>query len=86
MIFQLNGVIKSLSKLALTYENCADSLMTPLRDALLALDADNELYCGNYALIGLIQQINQASEQLAEQLSARFFSYTGSDQSTRGSL
>lgn len=86
VIFQLNGVIKSLSKLALTYENCADSLMTPLRDALLALDADNELYCGNYALIGLIQQINQASEQLAEQLSARFFSYTGSDQSTRGSL
>jgi hypothetical protein len=53
-----------------------ETLLSPVLNALQALDPDQDLYCGNSALLDLLQQIKTASEQLAEQLSARFFSYT----------
>ncbi len=80
VLFQLNGVIKSLHTLARQYENCSEALLMPLRDELLALDPDRALSSANPALLNLIQRIHQASSQLAEQLSARFFSYTDRDQ------
>lgn len=76
VLFQLEGVSKNLNKLAQRYDNVGETLLLPVRQALKALDPDRDLYCGNHALIDLLLQIRTASEQLAEQLSARFFSYT----------
>lgn len=76
LLFQLQGLQKNLLKLAARYDNAGETLLVPLRNALLALDPDRDLYCGNSALLELLQQVKTASEQLAEQISARFFSYT----------
>ncbi|WP_341304897.1 circularly permuted type 2 ATP-grasp protein [Pseudomonas sp. TMP25] len=76
VLFQLEGLNKNLSKLALRYDNVGEMLLSPVLNALQALDPDQDLYCGNSALLDLLQQIKTSSEQLSEQLSARFFSYT----------
>lgn len=76
VLFQLQGLLKNLHKLAARYDNVGEALLLPLRDALQALDPDRDLYCGNSALIDLLLQVKTASEKLSEQLSARFFSYT----------
>jgi uncharacterized alpha-E superfamily protein len=76
VLFQLEGVDKNLNKLAQRYDNVGETLLSPVLNALQALDPDQDLYCGNSALLDLLQQIKTASEQLSEQLSARFFSYT----------
>jgi hypothetical protein len=72
----LSGLLKSLRQLNQRYGDTDDAAIRPVRDALRALDPDNDLYCGNRALLKLLQQINASGEQLSEQLSARFFSYT----------
>lgn len=84
VLFQMAGILKSLDKLALTYGSCGETLLLPLKDALLALDPDDDLYCANPALISLLQRINHASGELSQQISARFFSYTASEQRGRG--
>jgi uncharacterized circularly permuted ATP-grasp superfamily protein/uncharacterized alpha-E superfamily protein len=76
LVFQLSGLLKSLRQLNQRYGDTDDAAIRPVRDALRALDPDNDLYCGNRALLKLLQQINASGEQLSEQLSARFFSYT----------
>lgn len=76
VLFQLQGLLKNLHKLAARYDNVGETLLLPLRNALQALDPDRDLYCGNSALIDLLLQVKTASEKLSEQLSARFFSYT----------
>ena len=86
VMFQLEGVSKNLDKLAQRYDNVGEALLTPVRHALQALDPDRDLYCGNHALIDLLLQIRTASERLAEQLSARFFSYTARFDEKQGPL
>ena len=76
VLFQLDGILSSLGKLAFTYGSCGELLLAPLKDELLGLDPDADLYCGNAHLIDLLQRIKQAGEQLSEQISVRFFSYT----------
>jgi uncharacterized alpha-E superfamily protein len=84
VLFQMEGISSSLNKLALRYDGCNEGLLEPLTSALLALDPDDDLYCGNAALINLLRCINNASAQLSEQLSARFFSYTGQFNAGKG--
>lgn len=76
VLFQVDGILSSLGKLAFTYGSCGELLLAPLKDELLGLDPDADLYCGNAHLIDLLQRIKQAGEQLSEQISVRFFSYT----------
>lgn len=78
LLFQLDGILGSLKKLALSYEECTDASLASLKDELLALDPDTELYCGNAPLINLLYRIKLASEALSERISVQFFSYTGS--------
>ena len=80
IIFQLDGILKSLEKITLSYGSCGEKQLAPLRAELLALAPDTELYCGNANLIGLLSRIQIASAVMSEQVSVQFFSYTGSDQ------
>ncbi|MDP2245692.1 circularly permuted type 2 ATP-grasp protein [Pseudomonas sp.] len=86
VLFQIAGILKSLAKLALTYGSCGETLLLPLKTALLALDPDEDLYCANPALISLLQRINHASVELSQQISARFFSYTASEHQGKGAV
>ncbi|WP_298182926.1 circularly permuted type 2 ATP-grasp protein [uncultured Pseudomonas sp.] len=86
LLFQLDGLNKNLNKLAQRYDSAGETLLLPVQHALQALDPDRDLYCGNSALLDLLQQIKTASEQLSEQLSARFFSYTAGFDGKQGAL
>jgi uncharacterized alpha-E superfamily protein len=78
ILFQLEGVLKSLAKISLTYGACGEEELELLRNELVALDPDTDLYCGNAHLIDLLYRIQVASAQMSERVSVQFFSYTGS--------
>ena len=80
ILFQLDGILKTLKKVALTYGPCGEKQLGPLKDELLALAPDTDLYCGNVHLIDLLSRIQLASEEISEQISVQFFSYTGNHQ------
>ena len=80
IVFQLDGILKSLEKITLSYGPCGEKQLAPLRAELLALAPDTDLYCGNAHLIGLLSRIQLASAVMSEQVSVQFFSYTGGDQ------
>jgi uncharacterized alpha-E superfamily protein len=80
ILFQLNGILKSLRKITLTYGSCGEKLMEPLKEELLALAPDNDLYCGNAHLKNLLSRIQMASAVMSEKISVQFFSYTGSSE------
>ena len=80
ILFQVDGIIKSLQKIAVTYGSCGEKELTPLREELLALVPETDLYCGNAHVIDLLSRLQLASEQTSEQISVRFFSYTGEQQ------
>lgn len=82
LLFQLDGLVGSLQKLSERHGDCGLSLLTPLLTQLQGLDVDAELYCANPRLLALLARIQQASGQLSEQLSVRFFSYTATAPST----
>jgi len=48
-----------------------------VRDKLVQVNVDTDLYCGNEQLIGLLSNIWSASATISEQISVQFFSYTG---------
>ena len=77
ILFQLEGVLKSLEKIALTYGPCGAEELERLKDELLRLDPDTDLTCGNGHLADLLYRIQRASAELSEQVSVQFFSYTG---------
>jgi uncharacterized alpha-E superfamily protein len=83
ILFQLNGIVQSLQKIARTYGPCGEEQLAPLKDELLALTPDTDLYGGNARLIDLLSRIQAASEALSERISVQFFSYTG-NQPARG--
>ncbi len=78
--FQLEGVLKSLAKISLTYGPCGEEELELLKQELLLLKPDTDLYCGNAQLIDLLYRIQVASAQMSEQVSVQFFSYTGTRQ------
>jgi len=80
ILFQLDGILNSLKKIALTYGPCGEKQLGPLKDELLALAPDTDLYCGNAHLIDLLSRIQIASAGMSEQISVQFFSYTGTHQ------
>jgi uncharacterized circularly permuted ATP-grasp superfamily protein/uncharacterized alpha-E superfamily protein len=80
VVFQLDGLLGALKKLALTHGACGEQLLTPLRDELMALDPDADFGSGNATLTALLKRIQAASAALYEQLSVQFFSYTGKGQ------
>ena len=77
ILFQLNGILSGLEKIAHTYGSCGEEEMAPLKDELLALAPETDLYCGNAHLIDLLERINEASGAMAEHIGLQFFSYTG---------
>ena len=76
ILFQLDGILGALRKIAQTHGDCGEHLLAPLRDALAALDPDQDFNQGNATLSALLQRIGQASVALSEQISVQFFSYT----------
>ncbi|MDB5869498.1 MAG: hypothetical protein JWP96_1830 [Polaromonas sp.] len=84
VLFQLNGILKSLKKLALTYGASGQERLLPLKVELLGLVPETDLYCGNARLINLLYRIKAASEAISEEISVQFFSYTGPQQNRTG--
>ncbi|MEB0011643.1 circularly permuted type 2 ATP-grasp protein [Glaciimonas sp. Gout2] len=80
ILFQLEGILKSLRKIAVTYGPCGAERLIPLKDELLTLAPETDLYCGNAHLIDLLHRMQVASEAMSEQISVKFFSYTDSYQ------
>ena len=80
ILFQLDGILKSLKKIALAYGSFGEKQLAPLKDELLALAPDTNLYSGNAHLIDLLSRIQVASAVVSEQISVQFFSYTGNHQ------
>ncbi len=80
VLFQIDGILKGLAVLAPSYGPCGQDRFMPLKEDLLALVPDTDLYCGNVRLIDLLGRIKSASEALSEQISVQFFSYTGKPQ------
>ena len=81
ILFQLDGIVQSLQKIARTYGPCGEEQLAPLKDELLALAPDTDLYGGNARLIDLLSRIQVASEAMSERISVQFFSYTGNQPS-----
>lgn len=77
ILFQLEGVLKSLTKISLTYGPCGEQELALLRNELVSLAPDTDLYCGNARLIDLLHRIRVASAEMSERVSVQFFSYTG---------
>jgi uncharacterized circularly permuted ATP-grasp superfamily protein/uncharacterized alpha-E superfamily protein len=83
ILFQLNGIVQSLQKIARTYGPCGEEQLAPLKDELLALTPDTDFYGGNVRLIDVLSRIQVASEAMSEHISVQFFSYTGNQPSSR---
>jgi uncharacterized circularly permuted ATP-grasp superfamily protein/uncharacterized alpha-E superfamily protein len=76
ILFQLDGILGALRKIAQTHGECGEQLLAPLREQLIALDTSRDFSYGNPALSDLLQRIGLASGALSEQISVQFFSYT----------
>jgi len=76
ILFQMNGILNTLAKIAQTHGACGEHLLAPLKEELLALDPDTDLNHGNALLGKLLERIATASGALSEQISVQFFSYT----------
>ena len=83
ILFQLDGIVQSLKKIARTYGPCGEEQLVPFKEELLALSPDTDLYGGNASLIDLLSRIQVASEAMSEHISVQFFSYTGNQPSSR---
>ncbi len=77
ILFQIDGILGALNKIALSYGACGQDLLAPSREALVALDPATDFSHGNASLSALLQRIQQASAALSEQIGVQFFSYTG---------
>ena len=78
ILFQMNGLLSTLNKIAQTQGPCGAKLIAPLRHELAALDPGTDLSHGNALLGSLLNRIGQASAAVSEQVSVQFFSYTDS--------
>lgn len=78
ILFQLNGILGTLDKIAQTHGPCGAHLLAPLKEEVVALQPDTDLNYGNARLSDLLNRIQSASAALSEQLGVQFFSYSDS--------
>lgn len=76
LIFQLNGLIDYLKRMAETCGPCRETCLDQIRIELLSLAVDTDLTCKSPRLIDLLKRLHVVSEELSEYLGLRFFSYT----------
>ena len=76
IMFQVDGLLGTLRKIAKTHGDCGEHLLAPLKDELIALSPDTDFNYGNATLSALLNRIELASSALSEQISVQFFSYT----------
>ncbi|MET0266616.1 MAG: circularly permuted type 2 ATP-grasp protein [Duganella sp.] len=81
IVFQLDGILGTLRRIAQTHGACGAHLLAPLRSELKALAPGADLTHGNAMLGALLNRIQLASAALSEHLSVQFFSYTENGQS-----
>ncbi|WP_426112920.1 circularly permuted type 2 ATP-grasp protein [Massilia sp. PWRC2] len=77
ILFQIDGILGALGRIALVHGACGEALLTPLRAQLLALDPALDFNCANASVLALLKRIELASSALSEQISVQFFSYSG---------
>jgi uncharacterized circularly permuted ATP-grasp superfamily protein/uncharacterized alpha-E superfamily protein len=77
ILFQIDGILGALDRIARNHGPCGAELLAPLRDELALLDPAVDYTYGNAGLGALLNRIQHASAALCEQLSVQFFSYTG---------
>jgi uncharacterized circularly permuted ATP-grasp superfamily protein/uncharacterized alpha-E superfamily protein len=77
VLFQLDGLIKSLKRIAINHGDCGVDLVEPLLQQLLSLNSNYDLSPGSEKLLALMRNVHSASYRLAEHLEATFFSYSG---------
>jgi len=76
ILFQIDGIMGALRKIAQTHGACGEHLLAPLKEELIALQPGADLNYGNATLSGLLNRIELAGAALSEQISVQFFSYT----------
>jgi uncharacterized circularly permuted ATP-grasp superfamily protein/uncharacterized alpha-E superfamily protein len=77
VLFQLDGLIKSLKRISINHGNCGVDLIEPLLQQLLSLNSNYDLSPGGETLLALMRNLYSASYRLAEHLEATFFNYSG---------
>ncbi len=77
VLFQLDGILKGLQKMAPIKIDCGMLALPALKAELLALLPERDFCSGNMLLIELLERVRRASEAMSEQISLQFFSYTG---------
>ena len=80
VLFQINGILGTLHRIAQTHGACGEHLLAPLKDELTALAPGTDLNYGNATLSELLNRIQLASATLSEHISVQFFSYTDNGQ------
>ena len=78
ILFQIDGICKCIKKITKAYGPCGEDQLIQMREKLLQLNVDTDLYCGNELLVELLSTIWNASVGISDQISLHFFSYTGS--------
>lgn len=76
VLFQINGILGTLHRIAQTHGSCGEHLLAPLKQELTALAPGTDLNYGNATLSALLNRIQLASAALSEHISVQFFSYT----------
>jgi len=84
VLYQINGIIGALDKIAATHGPCGADLLAPLKQEVLALRPDADLNHGNPRLGDLLNRIQLAGAALYEQIGVQFFSYSGSRSGLQG--
>lgn len=77
IVFQINGLLKYLKLLTLTYGPCGAEIFLPLQATLQEMLPGRDLHFGSEKLLRLLRDLNTASYALSDQIGQRFFSYTG---------
>lgn len=77
ILYQLDGIIKTLRQLPSAPDSGAAGLFPALRAELVTLDEEHDFYGGNPYLHEFLQRLRQAGSALSEQVGGRFFSHTG---------
>jgi len=77
IVFQVDGILKTLQQMAPGRGPSGTEQLTALADELQALTPEADLVGGSLYLGDLLQRLIQASETLSEQIGVQFFSHTG---------
>jgi uncharacterized circularly permuted ATP-grasp superfamily protein/uncharacterized alpha-E superfamily protein len=78
MIFQLKGMVKYLSEVSTNYGGGGnEALFIERLESLKAMDPDLSLYHGSTTLLIWLNDTYRKSIEISDQLSLRFFSYSG---------